>query len=93
LLLQKAEAIAMDRAHVQRGQAIQCLTPEPDLDTSGNPIRQFMGSPLGERECHNPLGCHPIGQEVSHPLRHHLGLSGAGGGNNLEMRTTVPHRL
>jgi hypothetical protein len=79
-----------DEAAIQPSEESLAQTP-------GNPffnaVLQFLASALGEGERDDRRRRNAIGKEVRDPLRDDFGLARSGTGDDLEMCSSMTHRL
>ena len=74
-LLQKAEAVCVDRADEKPRESVQRLSAKSVLDTVRDSVLQLLRRPIGECEGDDRLRRRALGEQRNDSLRHYLGLA------------------
>src|SRR5205807_2092726 len=89
VILEKAKAVAVNRPHIHRSEAIEESGSFPLLHAFQNPVLQLECGALGERECNDCIGGDIFVDQGCDALSDRFGLAGAGAGNDLKVGTAV----
>ena len=89
VLLQQAKAVRMNRSDEEAVEAVERCSAEPLLDAIDDPILEFRGGALRERERDDGFGRKVVGQKVHDALRHDLGLARARRGDDLHVAAAM----
>ena len=93
VLLEEAEAEGVDGADEQPSDQVEDARADELRGAHLDPVAQLLCGPLRERERDDRPGVGPVREEPRDALRHDLSLPRPRGGDDLDVRPAVQHRV